>query len=65
MCPENPRKERFLIPFGMTNLRISPQAVEAVPSQKTGVLTDESLVGAADFFQDGWICFGSGTGPRG
>jgi hypothetical protein len=24
MHPENPRKERFLIPFGMTNLRISP-----------------------------------------
>ena len=34
-------------------------------SQKTGVLTDELLVGAADFFQHGWICFGSGTGPRG
>ena len=49
----------------MTNFRIAPQAVKAVPSQKTGVLTDELLVGAADFFQDGWICFGSGTGPRG
>ena len=33
--------------------------------KKTGVLTNELLVGAADFFQDGWICFGSGTGPRG
>jgi hypothetical protein len=65
MHPENPRKERFLIPFGMTNLRISPQAVKAVLSQKTGALTGELLVGAADFFQHGWICFGSGTGPRG
>ena len=56
---------RFVIPLGMTNLRISPQAVKAVLSQKTGVLTDELLVGAADFFEDGWICFGSGTGPHG
>jgi hypothetical protein len=64
MHPENPRKERFLIPFGMTNLRIS-RHVKVVLSQKTGALTGELLVGAPDFFQHGWICFGSGTGLRG